>query len=162
MSIDPGFRRLGWTQWSGVEVESSNLREYRERGKTEKFAAYRTEGVEDFTDFFLSVVEGNEFVVFETMPLNNITTQRVLTSMIVGVILSSNHMLDVKSHEISAIEVKNRVTGNPKASKAVVRRAVFEAFPDLRQGRKLGDICFDETDSTAIGMAWIDKIGTLS
>lgn len=160
LSIDPGFRRFGFTCWEGEEVVSSNLREWRERGSKESFSSYRTEGIQDFVDFYLALVEGNDFVVFETMPLNNVTTQRVLTSMVIGVILATNHTLEVDTHEIAAREVKNRVTDNSKASKAVVRRAVFDAFPHLRRNRKLGDIWFDETDSVAIGMAWLDKTST--
>lgn len=157
ISIDPGFRRFGFTLWTDDRAESSHLREYRERGTKESFLDYRTEGVIDFSDFYVPLIQDVGLVVFETMPMNNITTQRALTSMVIGVILASNHMLGVETREISAIEVKSRVTNNPKASKPAVRRAVFDAFPHLRRERKLGDIWFDETDSTAVGMAWLSK-----
>jgi hypothetical protein len=65
---------------------------------------------------------------------------------------------EIKWKDVSARSVKTMIVGDSSASKAVVRRAVLEEYPEVQKERKLGDIPFDETDAICIGMSYFPEL----
>lgn len=158
LSIDGGFKNLGVAVWNDDNtLYYSGVWPFRERGEAEPFSAYRDAGVLD--RFFKFQTLDYKFIVAETMPMQSMSIQRALTlATMVGIRISAR-LREAEWYELSATTVKKYITGNGRATKAQMRRKMTELYPQMLEGKKLGDVMFDEADAVAVGHTWIGRNG---
>ena len=159
LAIDPGFTRMGWAMWPGVldgGIPDSGVIEGPNRDDFDSYSAYVNEGIE----YFYSTWEENfslwkwDCVVGERLTPVAASTQRVLALIAVSIVKVVAIRHEVEYVEIGATTVKKFVTGNGKATKAQVRRAMVKKYPHILTS-KLGDIPFDARDALAIGDTYL-------
>ena len=167
LAIDPGFKRLGYAIFDkNAKLINHGVRSPRDRGKDEKYQAYLNTGLHDMYHWFDQLIEDNKIthIIAEIIPpISNkgnfgISPQLPLVISVIAVCKIMAYEDEIEWKDISARSVKNMIVGDSSASKAVVRRAVLSAYPQIQRERKLGDIPFDETNAISIGMSYFPEL----
>lgn len=157
LSVDPGFKRMGWALFEGNELEEFGVSYFRERNSDESFFEYRNSGIVAHLNFFSSKTRlVNQFIV-ETQPPFNITVQRLLSTVALATLYMVCYDTKAAWNEVSASTVKKHITGNAKASKAKMRQAIVKLYPQVKTTQRITDIPFDLIDAIAIGKTWLDE-----
>lgn len=163
LALDPGFKRLGFSVFNEEEdILVNGVYTPRERNKDEKYQDYLNMGIFQIEPWFNKIVKDHKVtnIFAETIPpISNgsgfaSSPQIPLVISVIAVCKILAHQQNINWEDVSARRVKKLVTEDASASKAKMRRAVLEAYPEIKNGRLLGAIPFDETDAISIGMAF--------
>lgn len=161
LTIDPGFKYLGLSRWDtdNAGFLSSHLVTSPPKPDTITFADYKSGVLAFYYGMFSELFESEKVthIVVERMPFHGATTQRILALMVLGALEVLALHYQITWHEVSAREVKLFVTGNSKATKAVMRKAIAELYPQAIGDRKVTQVPFDEIDSIAVGHMYFHK-----
>jgi crossover junction endodeoxyribonuclease RuvC len=160
MGIDPGAKRLGL---SVLEKRNSSI-EYidskivgLERGKLayQEYKVALISFMTDEGDIFISKYKP-DIIVAEMVPVQGFSNsaQAQLAACASICFLSVGSSRQIKIEQISAIRVKKLVTGNAKATKTKIKKAVLEQFPKLEYKKQEWKIQADEADAIAIALAY--------
>jgi crossover junction endodeoxyribonuclease RuvC len=127
----------------------------------ETYSQYKARLIKNAIDAFEQRIEDYEpdIVLFEFLPVTNVGAaagQRLLAFVTSTTGQVVCNMSGIPWWEITAASVKKIMTGQGTASKAQVKRAVLEVFPDLKSNKYLAD----ETDAIAIPLAWTKRKNT--
>jgi len=167
LAIDPGFKRFGYAVFDkNAELVTHGVRSPRERGEDEKYQEYLNTGLYDMYHWFNDLLETQEVthIVAEIIPpISNkgnfsISPQLPLVISVIAVCKIMAYEDEIVWKDVSARSAKTLLVGDSSASKAVIRRAVLEQYPEIQQKRKLSDIPFDETDAICIGMSYFPHL----
>jgi Holliday junction resolvasome RuvABC endonuclease subunit len=160
LSIDPGFRFCGMSVWQADGKFGSSWRVQGIPQLTRTFKQHLSTNRMFWVSYWDELLRNFDSVVIEEMPLMRASLQRVLTVKNVSYIETICTIRKIPIHYISAIHVKKITTGNAKASKSQMRRAILNLYPAAMGDRKITDVSFDEADSIAIGHTYFkDKNG---
>lgn len=167
MSIDPGFKRLGYALWEKDNLmDSGSVGIEREEG--EPWTEYVTRGVLFFYDWFydymLEAERGGQIekIVVEQLPpvssspSFNASTQTTLVFCAITSLILAAKNFRINIEYVAAQHWRSQFIES-KATKAQIRRKVLELFPDIQGERKITEIPFDQTDSIAIGWTYINE-----
>lgn len=157
LSIDGGFKNLGYAVWKDNKLYQSGVWIFRDREEAEPFSVFRDKGI--LYRYNILPMTEVDLVVSETMPMQNLSIQRALTLSALVAIRIAAYNCNVQWNELSAVTVKKYITGSGRATKAQMRRKIIELYPQILKCRKLGDVMFDEADAIALGHTWIGLNG---
>jgi hypothetical protein len=174
IGIDPGAKRCGYsviqfelkdddTIVNPVYVCSGIFGLSRDDEKKETYSEYKARLIENATKVFQDLYDKHEpdLVIFEFLPVSNVGAaagQRLLAFAIATVGQTLAELNGIYWLEMSASSVKKELTDSGVATKAKVKNAVLEIFPDLKSNKYLAD----ETDAIAIPIAWTKRKNTES
>lgn len=167
LAIDPGFKRFGYAIFNeDADLLYHGVYSPRDRNKDEKYQDYLNAGIESMYHWFIDLLDEYKItnVIAEIIPpISNkgnfgISPQLPLVISVMAVCKILAYEDEVKWKDVSARSVKTMIVGDSSASKAVIRRAVLDEYPEVQKGRKLGDIAFDETDAICIGMSYFPEL----
>jgi Holliday junction resolvasome RuvABC endonuclease subunit len=155
LSIDPGYRYCGVAIWQDGKFGSSWLVQgIPQLSRT--FDQHLLVNRRFWTSYWNYTIQDDlECVVMERMPLMRASLQRVLTIKNVTIIETFCTLRGIPIEYASATHVKKITTGNAKASKAQMRRAILNLYPTASRDRKITEVSFDEADAIAIGHTYI-------
>lgn len=169
LSIDPGAKRLGYAVIDFHPDGELQLIESGIDGLNQgnlSYSAYRWKLIEYWLGNFPKVLAKwtPDLIVSEVLPFvgsNSLAiTQRIhgLTALCVCQAIALQKEYEWK--EIAANTIKKIVADKGTASKAKVRDAVIETFPELKERKGALTRYADEADAIAVGLAGIIKYGT--
>jgi Holliday junction resolvasome RuvABC endonuclease subunit len=167
MSIDPGFKRLGFAIFDEeANIVHNGVYSNRDRHNKEPYQQYLNEGIFSMYHWFGDLVEEYNIthVISEIVPPvsgkgnfgSSPQIPLVLSVMAIAKIIAYEDAIEWI--DIPARTVKNLIVGDSSASKAVVRRIVLSEYPEIQRERKITDIPFDETDAISIGMSYFPDL----
>jgi Holliday junction resolvasome RuvABC endonuclease subunit len=177
LGIDPGMTNLGWSSVIYEnEVLSLGLSGLiaNPRDTAVLFNEYLNHGIEQITEKFpviLSLVTPS-FIAAETVPSGRLGSR---TELVVAAITSCKVIAfqwGIPWYDIAANTVKKTVTGDGTATKARVRNAVIERFPEIginhaaikkdqkEAGEKPIGIIQDVFDAVGIAITGWEKYGS--
>lgn len=148
---------MGWSIFDNKNLIDFGVSYFRDRNPDEPFFEYRNSGIVAHLNFFSSKILSVNQLIVETQPPFNIKVQRLLSTVALATLYTLCYCYDVSWNEVSAITVKKHITGNAKATKAQIRKAIVTAYPQVMTTKKITDIPFDLVDSIAIGKTWLDE-----
>lgn len=159
VSVDPGYKYLGLALWSSEgELHSSFRIQGMSRQDDETFDSYRSRNLWFWVGFWDDLTkvlkEGHAGFVLERVPMVGASTQMVLAITNVSIIETICTLQNIPLYYMSATHIKKFVTGNAKATKSQMRRAIVEIYPEVARGRKVTEIPFDEIDAIAVGYTY--------
>lgn len=165
MSIDPGFKRLGFAMWVDGKLTDSGVTGIERESDKEPWTDYISRGVLFFSDFFNSYIRSTQprpdKIIVEQLPpisssptFNNSAQITLVFCAISALIIQANNF-GVPIEWISSQEWKKKLFDDVKITKAKVRSNILTQFPDIKSGRRIGEIPFDQTDAIAIGWSQI-------
>jgi Holliday junction resolvasome RuvABC endonuclease subunit len=171
IGIDPGAKRCGYSiiEFS-LEEEKFVSPQYVTSGifglgrndeEGETYSAYKMRLIPNTVEVFQDLLDEYQpdLAVFEFLPVSNVgaaSGQRLLAFAVATSAQVLCEQNGIPWTEITAVTVKKQLTDVATATKAVVKRAVLEVFPDLKSNKYLAD----ETDALAIPLAWTKRKNT--
>jgi len=171
IGIDPGAKRCGYSviqfEFEGEDfvnpqyLASGIFGLARNDEEQETYSAYKMRLIPNTVEVFQDLLDEHQpdLVVFEFLPVANVgaaSGQRLLAFAVATSAQTLCELNGVPWTEITAVTVKKQMTGAGKSTKAQVKRAVLEVFPDLKSNKYLAD----ETDALAIPLAWTKRKNT--
>lgn len=172
IGIDPGAKRCGYSLIEfSLDGENFVDPKYvasgifgldRDEQSDETYSAYKIRLIKNTAIVFQDKLEelDPDLVVFEFLPVANVgaaSGQRLLAFAVATCCQLLAELNGIPWTEMSAVSVKKEITGAGKATKAQVKNAVMEVFPDLKEKKKY---LADETDAIAIPIAWTKRKNT--
>jgi hypothetical protein len=152
--------------WEDGKLRGSGVKGI-EREEKEAWTDYISRGVLFFSSFFNSYIASMELeypvdkIVVEQLPpisssptFNNSAQITLVFCAISALIIEANKQ-GVPVEWVSSQEWKKKLFDDVKITKAKVRSNILTQFPDIKNGRKIGEIPFDQTDAIAIGWSQI-------
>lgn len=168
--IDPGAKRCGYAVISCNQnfenpehIASGIFGLSRNDEEMESYSDYKKRLIENAIDKFQDLLDEFEpdLAVFEFLPVSNVgaaSGQRLLAFAVSTVGQAMCNLNAVPWYEITASTVKKRMTDSGVASKAVVKKAVIQALPELSDRKFIAD----ESDAIAVILGWMRKNNTES
>jgi Holliday junction resolvasome RuvABC endonuclease subunit len=165
ISIDPGWKRMGYSLWQDNELVRSNTFGI-DRVEGEAWTAYITKGIMEFYDWMSNLLFDNDIdiIVIEQLPpvstsagFNSSSQVSLVFMALASVIVAARTSLNCrpKLEYMAAQHWRTQLIGK-KTTKPQIRRKVLELFPDILEGKKITEIPFDQIDSIAIGWCYIN------
>lgn len=177
LGIDPGMQNLGLglIQLDGDEVQLLNYGLIYHPRTAEKFNDHLDAGINQLAvDFpkYLHLAQP-AIIVSEYVPVGKLGSNDSLVTAAITTCKVIAFQFGIDWYSIAASTVKKGITGDHKASKAKVRNAIIEAFPELgeshaeekkeqkQSGQKATGLPQDVFDAVAIacvgGAKWLDE-----
>jgi Holliday junction resolvasome RuvABC endonuclease subunit len=176
LSLDVGSKRMGWAVLDFSDVQFGDQRNIRyvasgvlglDQEPDQKFNDYRLQIIDYWVSVGQNLLDLHQpyIVVNEIMPMVDpqrgraAATQSVLAISAITAFQTICVLNKIPVHQIAAVTVKKRITGNAKATKVQVRNGLFEMVPILEALKKptwKGSTRWeDESDAVAVGVAYL-------
>lgn len=137
LGIDPGQKRLGL---ASISIKNGEMRLdncgvlHHERGETQKFNDYLNEGIFQICEVFPQMLHAVKphFIMAEIVPTGRLGANTELNVAAITVCKVIAWQWGIDWYDIAANTVKKTVTGDGKATKAKIKKAVVERFPNIK------------------------------
>lgn len=156
LAFDPGATRCGYAvvENDPLKYVTSGVIEVQ-RGSEEKYQPYKLRLIEFWVKQINSLLDSYDpsSVVNELVPVVGgqnfvIATQSQLAGTVATVINAIAVERNYDFKQVSAVSVKKRIAGTPKATKPKVRDGVYALLPSAVKDKPT----FDETDALAVAL----------
>jgi Holliday junction resolvasome RuvABC endonuclease subunit len=169
LGLDSGMTRLGFglvkAEDDNLELLSFGVIEHPRLGAA-KFNAHLNAGIEQITDTFPKVVHSArpDVIYGETVPAGKLGSNDSLVIAAITTCKVIAHQFGIEWRDIAANTVKKELVGDGRATKAVVRNAILDLFPQVdlehikqkqeqkTRGEKASGLPQDVFDGIAIGV----------
>lgn len=138
LGVDPGSERLGW---AAVESEPIELLRWgmisNPRGP-EKYNTYLNSTIGQITNDFPRVIGFTEpeAIVAETVPAGKLGSRSELVVAAITVCKTIAFQFGIPWYDVAANTAKKKLTGDGRATKATVKRAVFAQYPEMQESNQ--------------------------
>jgi crossover junction endodeoxyribonuclease RuvC len=178
MGIDPGMQNLGLglIELDGESIELINYGLIYHPQTAEKFNDHLDAGIAQIVNDFPKYLHLAQpaVIVSEYVPAGKLGSNDSLVTAAITTCKVIAFQFGVEWYSVAASTVKKGLTGDHRATKAKVRNAVIEAFPEIgeahalekqqqkQSGEKATGIPQDVFDAIAIasigGVKWLDSV----